>query len=236
MQHIRTMTTRITIAKGDGIGPEIMDATLSALLAAGAELEFDVIVMPNLYGDVLSDVAAQIAGSVGLAGSANIGEECAMFEAIHGSAPRRAGQNMANPTGLLQGAILMLQHIGQIQIAEKIQNAWLRTIEDGVHTYDIYKEGVSTQKEGTKEFAHAIIARLDQKPQHLAAVSYPDGFSETFCTDHWRCRFKPTGIEFTKHHIVQLYQNAMNSEVDVIKLEQLYTFDGTLGYSLGQGK
>ena len=65
---------------------------------------FDVIVMPNLYGDVLSDVAAQIAGSVGLAGSSNIGEQCAMFEAIHGSAPRRAGQNMANPSGLLQGA------------------------------------------------------------------------------------------------------------------------------------
>ncbi len=65
---------------------------------------FDVIVMPNLYGDVLSDVAAQIAGSVGLAGSSNIGDQCAMFEAIHGSAPRRAGQNMANPSGLLQGA------------------------------------------------------------------------------------------------------------------------------------
>src|SRR5436190_10183641 len=62
---------------------------------------FDVIVMPNLYGDILSDVAAQIAGSVGLAGSANIGEKCAMFEAIHGSAPRRAGQNLANPSGLL---------------------------------------------------------------------------------------------------------------------------------------
>src|SRR5205085_2070317 len=61
---------------------------------------FDVIVMPNLYGDILSDVAAQIAGSVGLAGSANIGENIAMFEAIHGSAPRRAGQNLANPTGL----------------------------------------------------------------------------------------------------------------------------------------
>ena len=65
---------------------------------------FDVIVMPNLYGDMLSDVAAQIAGSVGLAGSANIGDHCAMFEAIHGSAPRRAGQNLANPSGLLLGA------------------------------------------------------------------------------------------------------------------------------------
>ena len=79
---------------------------------------FDVIVMPNLYGDVLSDVAAQIAGSVGLAGSANIGDHCSMFEAIHGSAPRRAGQNLANPSGLLHGAVLMLVHIGQADVAE----------------------------------------------------------------------------------------------------------------------
>ena len=103
---------------------------------------FDVIVMPNLYGDILSDVAAQIAGSVGLAGSANIGDHCAMFEAIHGSAPRRAGQNLANPSGLLLGGVLMLVHIGQPEAAERVHNAWLRTIEDGVHTYDIFKEGV----------------------------------------------------------------------------------------------
>src|SRR6186997_776365 len=91
---------------------------------------FDVIVMPNLYGDVLSDVAAQIAGSVGLAGSSNIGDRCAMFEAIHGSAPRRAGQNLANPSGLLHGALLMLVHIGQNDVAERINNAWRRTMED----------------------------------------------------------------------------------------------------------
>src|ERR671927_191629 len=78
---------------------------------------FDVIVMPNLYGDILSDVAAQIAGSVGLAGSANIGDGCAMFEAIHGSAPRRAGQNLANPSGLLLGAVMMLVHIDQADVA-----------------------------------------------------------------------------------------------------------------------
>jgi len=110
---------------------------------------FDVIVMPNLYGDVLSDVAAQITGSVGLAGSANIGEHCAMFEAIHGSAPRRAGQNLANPSALLLGGVMMLNHIGQSDIAEKVHNAWLRTMEDGVHTYDIYKEGTSKEKVGT---------------------------------------------------------------------------------------
>lgn len=133
---------------------------------------FDVIVMPNLYGDILSDVAAQIAGSVGLAGSANVGDKCAMFEAIHGSAPRRAGQNLANPSGLLLGAVLMLVHIDQPEAAERVHNAWLRTIEDGIHTYDIFTEGVSTQKVGTKEFAAAVVARLGQKPNTLKPVVY----------------------------------------------------------------
>src|SRR5438067_492100 len=133
---------------------------------------FDVVVMPNLYGDILSDVAAQIAGSVGLAGSANIGEQAAMFEAIHGSAPRRAGQNLANPSGLLLGAVMMLVHIGQPDVAARVHNAWLRTIEDGVHTYDIYNERVSTQKVGTKQFADAVIARLGQKPETLKSVAY----------------------------------------------------------------
>ena len=261
---------------------------------------FDVIVMPNLYGDVLSDVAAQIAGSVGLAGSANIGAECAMFEAIHGSAPRRAGQNMANPSGLLQGAISMLNHIGQAEIAEKIQNAWLRTIEEGIHTYDIFKEDVSTQKVGTREFADAVIARLGQKPEKLQAVTYntreafvlpqykrkapakkdlvgvdvfvhwsgldanalaqkihqldtdgvklsmitnrgvkvyPDGFPETFCTDHWRCRFKPTDERLlTKEEIISLLTHANSIGIDTIKTENLYAFDGKPAYSLGQGQ
>ncbi len=143
----------------------------SAKLADTPEA-FDVLVLPNLYGDILSDVAAQIAGSVGLAGSANIGDVAAMFEAIHGSAPRRANQNLANPSGLLQGAILMLVHIGQIEEATRVQNAWLKTIEDGVHTYDIYKEGVSREKVGTKEFALAVIARIGQKPVTLPSARY----------------------------------------------------------------
>ena len=134
---------------------------------------FDVVVLPNLYGDILSDVAAQIAGSVGLAGSANIGESCAMFEAIHGSAPRRAGQNMANPSGLLLGGVLMLVHIGQGDVATLVHNAWLRTIEDGIHTYDIFDPQVSKEKVGTKEFAQAVIARLGQRPEKLRAVAYP---------------------------------------------------------------
>src|SRR5919202_1421042 len=153
----------------------------SAKLADTPEA-FDVVVLPNLYGDVLSDVAAQIAGSVGLAGSANIGEDIAMFEAIHGSAPRRAGQNLANPSGLFLGAVMMLVHVGQTEVAERAHNAWLRTMEDGVHTYDIYKEGVSKQKVGTKEFAQAVVARLSQTPQTLKAVKYNAGGGQATST------------------------------------------------------
>lgn len=133
---------------------------------------FDVVVMPNLYGDILSDMAAQIAGSVGLAGSANVGIQCSMFEAIHGSAPRRAGQNLANPSGLLLAGVMMLVHIGQPDMAERVHNAWLKTIEDGIHTYDIYDESASKQKVGTKEFGDAVLARLGQRPERLKAVSY----------------------------------------------------------------
>ena len=143
---------------------------------------FDVIVMPNLYGDILSDVAAQIAGSVGLAGSANIGDACAMFEAIHGSAPRRAGQNLANPSGLFLGAVQMLVHIGQASVAELAHNAWLKTIEDGVHTYDIFKEGISKEKVGTKEFAQAVLGRIGQKPQILKEVDYSKAPSRPLTT------------------------------------------------------
>ena len=84
---------------------------------------FDVVVTPNLYGDVLSDVAAQIAGSVGLAGSANIGDQVAMFEAIHGSAPRRAGQDVASPSGLLMGAVMMLVQIVALGTNPNLANA-----------------------------------------------------------------------------------------------------------------
>ena len=159
-------------AEYPGIENEHWIVDIGAAKMADTPEAFDVIVMPNLYGDILSDVAAQIAGSVGLAGSSNIGEHCAMFEAIHGSAPRRAGQNLANPSGLLLGAVLMLIHIGQNDVAELVHNAWLRTIEDGVHTYDIFSEGISKQKVGTKEFAEAVAARLGQKPETLPAKDY----------------------------------------------------------------
>lgn len=134
---------------------------------------FDVIVLPNLYGDILSDVAAQISGSVGLAPSANIGHRGAMFEAIHGSAPRRAGQNVANPSGLLLASVLMLHHLGEGKVAERIHNAWLKTLEEGIHTYDIFVPGKSKEKVGTKEFALAVGKFLGEKPHVLNIASSP---------------------------------------------------------------
>jgi isocitrate dehydrogenase len=262
---------------------------------------FDVIVMPNLYGDVLSDVAAQIAGSVGLAGSANIGEHLSMFEAIHGSAPRRAGQNLANPSGLLLGAVMLLVHVGLIEHAERVHNGWLRAIEDGIHTYDIYDEKVSKQKVGTKEFAEAVVERLGQTPQILKPRKYaksdeaartfagstktpqkelvgvdvfldwtrgsandlgdalskvngegvkltmisnrgvkvwPAGHTETFCSDHWRCRFLPeaNGGKVAHPQVVSLLGRIAAAGYDFIKTEGLYTFDGERGFSLDQGE
>ncbi len=138
----------------------------AAKLAESPEI-FDVLVLPNLYGDILSDVAAQITGSVGLAGSANIGEHGAMFEAIHGSAPKRAGQDVANPSALLLGSLMMLDYLGETPIAKTIHNAWLKTIEDGIHTYDIFKEGTSKKPVGTAAFADAVIERLGQTPSQL---------------------------------------------------------------------
>ena len=195
---------------------------------------------------------------------------------------------------------MMLNHIGQPLIAEKIQNAWLKTMEEGIHTFDIYKEGNSRKKVGTSEFAQAVIANLDHQPSLLKAVSYagstalvlpkykrkpaakkelvgvdvflhwtgnspdelaekvkmletdqvklsmitnrgikvwPEGFSETFCTDHWRCRFKPLeGELLTKQDIIELLFYANSNQLDTIKTENLYTFDEKIGFSLGQGQ
>lgn len=290
----------------DEIGREYPDleqetwiVDIGAAKLADTPEQFDVVVMPNLYGDILSDVAAQIAGSVGMAGSANIGEQCAMFEAIHGSAPRRAGQNLANPSGLLQGAVQMLLHIGQGEVASRVQNAWLRTLEEGLHTYDIFDPAHSRQKLGTREFADAVIARLGQRPEMLRAVDYPadsrlpqrplperppahkqlvgvdvflhqrdlpaaelgvrlqrlaahglplsvitnrgvkvwpNGFAETTCVDHWRCRFlAPAGqaVDFAELLALQTRLNLAGFEP--IKTENLYTFDGEPGYASVHG-
>lgn len=157
---------------------------IGAAKLADTPTAFDVVVMANLYGDILSDVAAQIAGSVGLAGSANIGDHHAMFEAIHGSAPRRAGQNLANPSGLLLAAVQMLVHIDQPEEATTIYNAWLRTLEEGIHTYDIFKSDFSKQQVGTKEFADAVISRLGSKPETLKPVYYSSASKKMHQTRH----------------------------------------------------
>jgi isocitrate dehydrogenase len=177
--NIMKMTDGLFHKVFDELAAEYPDITnehwivdIGAAKMADTPVAFDVIVMPNLYGDILSDVAAQIAGSVGIAGSANIGDHCAMFEAIHGSAPRRANQNLANPSGLLLGGVLMLVHINQPEVAARVHNAWLRTVEDGIHTYDIFTEGASKEKVGTKEFAQAVVTRLGQKPNTLKPVTY----------------------------------------------------------------
>ncbi len=270
----------------------------TARLADTPEI-FDVVVTPNLYGDIISDVTAQISGSIGMAGTANIGEHCAMFEAIHGSAPDIAGQNIANPSGLILASVMMLNHIGQPEIGEKIKNAWSKTIEDGIHTADIYKEATSKMLVGTKEFAQAVVERLGSQPTTLKSVSYakdvsfelpryqrkpaaqkklkgvdvfvdwkgldadelaerlkrltgdiqltmitnrgvkvwPEGFPETFRTDHWRCRFETfNGDSASKDAIPRLLQEAIKENIDVIKTENLYEFDGVRGFSLGQGQ
>lgn len=285
-----------------GIEKEHWIVDIGAAKLADTPEQFDVIVMPNLYGDILSDIAAQITGSVGLAGSANIGEGFAMFEAIHGSAPDIAGTDTANPSGLLSGAIQMLVHVGQQEIAEKIQNAWLRTLEDGIHTADIYKPGVSKIKTGTKGFADAVIERLGSKPSVLTPVVYgknfgefrvfvtpkaaahkelkgidvfvqasnknadeiaaliqqatfqetiqlqmitnrgtkvwPNGFPETYCTDHWRCRFKHTDGESNINYeqAIELQHQLFSADLDIIKTENLYWFDGKPGFTAAQGQ
>ncbi|MGQ0528068.1 MAG: NADP-dependent isocitrate dehydrogenase [Alphaproteobacteria bacterium] len=143
----------------------------TAKVAAAPEM-FDVIVTTNLYGDIISDVAAEVTGSVGMGGSSNIGMDFAMFEAVHGSAPDIAGKNMANPSGLLLAAVMMLVHIGQGDVASSVHNGWLKTIEDGIHTGDIYQAGTSKEKVGTKEFAAAVIQNLGQKPAKLKIADY----------------------------------------------------------------
>jgi isocitrate dehydrogenase len=282
------------------IANEHLIIDIGAAKIADTPEKFDVIVTSNLYGDIISDVAAQITGSVGLAGSSNIGEECAMFEAIHGTAPDIKGQDMANPSGLIQAAVLMLIHIGESTHAEKINNAWLKTIEDGIHTSDIYKEGTSKKKVGTREFTKAVISNLGQIPSTFKKVTFsdnsviklppykrkaaatkkligvdifihwkklnpdelaekmkkiemqnialkmitnrgikvwPNGFKETFCTDHWRCRFVNHHSEEINYSIViELLKNALNENIDIIKTENLYLFNDIQAFSMGQGQ
>lgn len=185
---------------------------------------FDVIVMPNLYGDILSDVAAQIAGSVGLAGSANIGDKGAMFEAIHGSAPRRAGQNLANPSGLLLAAIQMLAHVGLPEIATNIHNGWLCTLEEGVHTYDIYKEGVSKEKVGTKEFAAAVAGNLGKKPKELKAAVYKKNAMNVKVPTHTNPKRALIGVDvfiYFRGQLEQFFSKISHINVGPLRLKMI---------------
>ncbi len=270
---------------------------IGAARLADTPERFDVIVTSNLYGDIISDIAAQITGSVGLGPSVNIGAHASMFEAVHGSAPDIAGKDMANPSGLLLAGVMMLKHIGQGDVASKVHNAWLRTIEDGVHTGDIFRKGRSEKPVGTQGFADAVIQRLGENPRVLPKVEYgagkpmdiptasemkpvkkeligvdvfvdwrgsaddladklkaaasgepplvlitnrgvkvwPGGLPETFCTDHWRCRFQAENPIEAKA-VVRLLSDLEEAGIDFIKTEHLYLFDGKLGFSLGQGQ
>jgi isocitrate dehydrogenase len=290
-----------------GLQQEVQIIDIGTARVATQPDRYDVIVTLNLYGDIISDVTAELTGSVGMAGSANIGDRISMFEAIHGSAPDIAGQGLANPSAMLNAACMMLVHLGLPEKAEAIQNAWLCTLEDGLHPGDIYQEGISKKRVGTMEFADAVIERLGRKPQQLKSVEmkqgtalnftydrpvvkrelcgvdvfvcdadsspddlaerlskashgmlqlklitnrgvkvWPEGFPETFCTDHWRCRFvgpdvniadnKATYMPIGQRQIVQMLHLLTEAGIDVIKTENLYLFDHVRGFSLGQGE
>jgi isocitrate dehydrogenase (NAD+) len=117
-----------------------------------------MLLLPNLYGDVMSDLCAGLVGGLGVVPSANIGDECAMFEAVHGTAPDIAGKSLANPTALLMSSILMLDHLSERSAARRIEAALDKVYRNGKHhTRDL---GGTT---GTKEFTDAIIAALQPK-------------------------------------------------------------------------
>ncbi len=121
-------------------------------------LQFDMLLLPNLYGDVMSDLAAGLVGGLGVVPSANIGDNCAMFEAVHGTAPDIAGKGFANPTALLMSSALMLDYLGEPTAAERIQTALEEVYRQAKHTTrDV------GGKAGTEEFADAVIAALKQK-------------------------------------------------------------------------
>lgn len=124
--------------------------------------QFDVLVLPNLYGDIVSDLCAGLIGGLGVAQGANIGLDCAVFEPVHGSAPDIKGQNKANPTALLLSAIEMLKYIGENDVAEQINKALFKTLADGIFTLDIDGKATNT------EFTEAIIRNLTSNETHLS--------------------------------------------------------------------
>jgi isocitrate dehydrogenase (NAD+) len=135
-------------------GEHIIDNTCMQLVTN--PYQYDTLLLPNLYGDIVSDLCAAFVGGLGLVPGANIGEHAAIFEAVHGSAPDIAGKDIANPTALLQSAVLMLRHIDESDAADKVQAALERVYtEKKTLTRDVYGTA------GTKAFAEAVIAALD---------------------------------------------------------------------------
>ena len=124
---------------------------------------YDVLVLPNLYGDIVSDLAAGLVGGLGVAPGANIGEKAAVFEAIHGSAPKYKGQNKVNPTALILSGVLMLRHLGESEAAGRLERAVAAVIAEGKHvTYDLKPHRDDPTAVGTSQMADAIIAKLRQ--------------------------------------------------------------------------
>jgi isocitrate dehydrogenase len=200
---------------------------------ANAPYNFDVVVTLNLYGDIISDIVAEVSGSVGLAGSGNIGMKYSMFEAIHGSAPNMTGKNRANPSGLLNGAIMMLAHIGQGSVASKVHNALLATLEEGIVTPDLAKTETAKVGKivlGTSEFADAVIKNLGKMPTKLKAVSYKDfDFSNEEGEDYDTITNKSTHFVQVKKEIVgadffvgfQGNNSEIGSKIEKIKTDKM---------------
>jgi isocitrate dehydrogenase len=134
--------------------------------------EFDVVVLTNLQGDIISDLCAGLVGGLGFAPSANIGDHIAIFEAVHGTAPDIAGKNIANPTALLLSGIAMLRHLGLMENAAIIENALLYTLEQGIHTGDFGDK--RTAPLNTTDFAQAIIGHFGKTPEHMARPLLPN--------------------------------------------------------------
>ncbi len=130
---------------------------------------FKMVVLPNLQGDIVSDLAAGLVGGLGFAPSANIGKNVSIFEAVHGTAPDIAGKGLANPTSLLLSGLMMLRHIGLMKHANTIENALIHTLEKGVHTGD-FGQSTGTPAVGTGEFGDAIKGNLGKAPDSREAL------------------------------------------------------------------
>ncbi|MSQ12059.1 MAG: isocitrate/isopropylmalate dehydrogenase family protein [Dehalococcoidia bacterium] len=143
----------------------LVDATCMRLVMRPEE--FDVLVLPNLYGDILSDLCAGLTGGLGIAPGANIGEHCAVFEAVHGSAPRYRGQNKVNPTAMILSGVLMLRHLGETKAADIAERAVVEVVKEGTHvTYDFKPRRDDPTAVGTKEMAEAIAKKVEALKVH----------------------------------------------------------------------